>query len=204
MSQDPPMGTPPPPDDGGQPLPGGQPPQGGQPSPGGQPPPSQPSGGGPPPPGGTGAPALAGTAGLGQRILARILDWLIIFIPATILFVIIGIGTAFTGGFGLRGWLPGAILSLAYFGYFVYLESNQGATLGKKVLNLKVVTADGSNPTMEQSAKRNVWMLFGLVPVIGGLASLAAVIIIIVTISSDPNNRGYHDNFAETAVMTTA
>ncbi len=177
MSQDPPMGTPPP--DGG----GGQPPQGG---------------GGQPPQGGGSAPA--GTASLGVRIGARLLDWLIVYIPLFIIFLVVGVGAAF-GGFGVEGWISGAIFAVLWFGYFVWFESNQGATIGKKLLNLRVVTADGSNPTMEQAAKRNVWMLFGIVPFVGGLLSLAAVIIIIVTISSNPDNRGYHDNFAGTAVM---
>jgi uncharacterized RDD family membrane protein YckC len=78
-----------------------------------------------------------------------------------------------------------AIISLLWFGYFVWFESNSGATVGKKLLNLRVVVADGSNPSLETAAKRNVWMLFGLVPFVGGLLSLIAVIAIIVTISSN-------------------
>jgi hypothetical protein len=44
-------------------------------------------------------------------------------------------------------------------------------------------------------------MLFGIVPWIGGLLSLVAVIAIIITISSDQHSRGFHDTFAGTAVM---
>jgi uncharacterized RDD family membrane protein YckC len=98
-------------------------------------------------------------------------------------------------------WLTSAIISLLWFGYFVWFESNSGATVGKKLLNLRVVVADGSHPSMEAAAKRNVWMLFGLIPFVGGLLSLIAVIVIIVTISSNPDSRGKHDTFAGTAVM---
>jgi uncharacterized RDD family membrane protein YckC len=140
----------------------------------------------------------ASTAGLGVRIGARILDALLVGIPASIVLAIIGLGT---GGFGMDNWLSSAVISLLWFGYFVWFESNSGATLGKKLLNLRVVVADGSNPSLEEAAKRNVWMLFGLVPWVGGLISLVAVIVIIVTISSNTDSRGMHDTFAGTAVM---
>jgi uncharacterized RDD family membrane protein YckC len=147
------------------------------------------------PPGG-GVPAS--TAGLGVRIGARILDFLLVGVPALILLTLLGLGGT---GFGTDGWLGGAVLSLLWFGYFVWFESNRGATVGKQLLNLRVVVADGSHPSIEVAAKRNVWMLFGLIPFIGGLVSLIAVIVIIVTISSNPDSRGKHDEFAGTAVM---
>lgn len=106
------------------------------------------------------------------------------------------------GGFGLQGWIGNALFSLAWFGYYVYFESSTGATLGKKLLNIRVVAADGTPPSMEAAAKRNIWMLFGLVPIIGGIAGFIAVIVIAVTINSQPANRGKHDEFADTAVMS--
>jgi uncharacterized RDD family membrane protein YckC len=153
----------------------------------------------PPAAGSSPGPGFTGTAGLGARIGARLLDVLIVGIPASIVLSIFGIGTF--GGLDGDSWLGGAITSLLWFGYFVFLESNRGATLGKQILNLKVIEADGSYPSTESAAKRNVWMLFGLIPWLGGLLSLVAVIVIMVTISSDNHNRGYHDTFAGTAVM---
>jgi uncharacterized RDD family membrane protein YckC len=213
----PPAGQPP----AGQP-PAGQPPAGQPPAPSGgtapgygaTPPPdpnaAPPTGSGGPPPTGSGGPPPAGyggpppgapqvgmptaTAGLGARIGARILDVLIVGIPAgIILSIIFRLNTT--------GWIVSAVVSLLWFGYFVLMESNRGATIGKGLLNLRVVGADGQPPSIEQAAKRNVWMLFGLIPLIGGLISFIAVIAIIVTISTDAANRGYHDQFAETAVM---
>jgi uncharacterized RDD family membrane protein YckC len=145
----------------------------------------------------TGPPAS--TAGLGARFGARLLDVLIIGIPASIVFSLAGIGGL--GTFGMRGWISSAIVSVLWFGYYVYFESTTGATLGKKLLNLRVVAADGNPPSTEAAAKRNVWMLFGLVPILGDLASLVAVIVIAVTISSNEFNRGKHDEFAGTGVM---
>jgi hypothetical protein len=46
------------------------------------------------------------------------------------------------------------------------------------------------------SARRNAWMLLSMVPLLGGLAQLVVVIVIGVTINSDPFKRGWHDNFA--------
>ena len=153
-------------------------------------PPGNPNPGGGPPPGG-----FAGTASLGARIGARLLDVLLIAVPAAIVLWLVGIGR--DGG----GWIGSAVFSVLWFGYFVWFESNRGATIGKRLLNLRVVVADGSNPPVEATAKRNLWMLFGLVPIVGGLIWFVAVIVIIVTIASDDANRGFHDNFAGTAVM---
>ena len=156
----------------------------------------------PPPPQTPGGPygsVFSGTADLGPRIGARLLDILIVAIPASIVLGIIGLGVF--GGFGTGSWLGSAITSLLWFGYFVFFESNRGATIGKQLLNLKVIDANGAPPSFEVAARRNVWMLFGLIPWIGGLLSFIALIVIMVTISSDAHNRGYHDTFAGTAVM---
>lgn len=146
---------------------------------------------------------FAGTAGIGARIGARILDILFVGIPAAIILSLFGWLSVGGAGFGGGGasWLGNVIISLLWFGYFVYFESTRGMTLGKQLLNLRVITANGAPPSTEVAAKRNVWMLFGLVPWVGGLAEFVAVIVIIATISSDAHNRGYHDNLAGTAVM---
>lgn len=149
----------------------------------------------PPPPDAAGA---TGTAGLGARFGARLLDGLIVFIPASIVLGLAGVGM---GGLAMDSWLFNAVTSLLWFGYYVYFESTSGATLGKKLLNLRVVAADGTPPTTEAAAKRNIWMLFGLVPIIGGIAQFVAVIVIAVTISSGDANRGKHDEFAGTGVL---
>jgi uncharacterized RDD family membrane protein YckC len=205
------------PDAGGSQPPAGQPPApsgGTAPGYGATPPPdpnaAPPAGsggppvgyGGPPPAGYSGPPPAApqvgmptATAGLGARIGARLLDGLIVGLPASII-----LGLIFR--LDTTGWIVSAIVSLLWFGYFVLMESNQGATVGKRLLNLRVVGADGTPPSIEQAAKRNIWMLFGLIPTfLGGLISFVAVIAIIVTIATNEANRGVHDQFAETAVM---
>lgn len=149
-----------------------------------------PAGSGGTPPGGDGG-APTSYASLGARVGARVLDALIVGIPLGIILGLIGLGSI---GFGVVSGLVG-------FGYFVWLESSQGATVGKKILNMHVVGPGGSHPAVDVAAKRNVWMLLGIIPVVGGLLSLIAVIVIIVTISQSEENRGYHDTFAGTAVL---
>lgn len=159
---------------------------------------------GPPPAASSPAPdvGVSGTAGLGPRFGARLLDALIVFIPASLVLGLAGIGMGDgVGGLALDGWLFNAITSLLWFGYYVYFESTRGATLGKKLLNLRVVSADGSSPSTEAAAKRNIWMLFGIVPIVGGLAQFVALVVIAVTINSGPHNRGKHDEFAGTGVL---
>lgn len=131
------------------------------------------------------------SAGLGTRFVARLIDGIITGIVGFV------IGLALPGNSAILTGLVGATIAL---GYFVWLETSQGATPGKKVVNLKVVGASGGNPTVEESLKRNAWLAFQIVPILGPLASLAAVIAIAVTISTSDDNRGLHDTFAGTSV----
>lgn len=136
------------------------------------------------------------SAGLGARIGARLLDVLLIGIPASFVLALVGLADP-TGASPI-------IISLLWYGYFVLLESNRGATVGKSILGIRVVSTSGGTPEIAETAKRNVWMLLGLIPFVGGIAQLVAVIAIIVTISSAPDDRGWHDGFAGTSVLRAA
>jgi len=195
----PPTSTPPPMDTGSTPPP---------------PPPPASSGGAygtPPPPapaaGMGGAPAPAAGSGVGQpgnlldRFLGRLIDGLIIGVAAAIINVVLGI---ISDSWILTTALSAVITAVLYVGYFAYFESNRGQTIGKQVMKLRVFGPDGvSNPTMEQAVRRNIWLGFGILGVIpvlgaliGGLAELAAVILIAVNINSDPQRQHWFDKFA--------
>ncbi len=136
-----------------------------------------------------------------MRFLARVIDGLIIFIPLAIIFAVIP-------GLVIGGIVYNIVGALVMFGYYVWMESNQGATLAKQWLKLRVTGESGGNVTMEQSARRNWWLLIGIlggIPIIGLLASLAPLAIVIgiaVTISSDPSNQGFHDRMANAHVVS--
>lgn len=161
------------------------------------PPPPAASPSSPPPPAAPeAAPGVGATtsAGLGVRFGARLIDGIITGIVSFV------VGLAIPGDSMLIAGILGAIIAL---GYFVALETSNGATPGKQLLNLQVVGASGGNPTVEESLKRNIWLAFQVVPILGGLASLAAAIAIAVTISTNDENRGLHDQFAGTSVPKT-
>lgn len=161
--------------------------------------------GGPPPGPGTPRPGE-----LLDRFLARLIDGVGLgiiygFLAAIFSGMFLGDIDDSTGEYVVYYLFLSVITTLISLGYYAYFESNRGATIGKQLMKLKVVGPDGaSHPTMEQAIRRNIFMAFGLasiVPVvgslIGGLASLVAVIMIAVGINSDTVNRqAWHDKFA--------
>lgn len=191
---------------------GGTPPQTGDA--GGTPPPPNQGGSAPPPPPppppATGAAGATGTtagqaADLGPRLGARLIDAVILWIVSLIIVVPLVIGSIFNDvganaafGFGnsVGGWIASLVTTAIYVGYFAYLESSRGQTIGKQLLNLRVVGPGGGNPTMEQALKRNLWLAASIIPIVGGLIQLGLIIWIIVTISGGSDKRGVHDQFA--------
>lgn len=159
------------------------------PPPGGSPPP-------PPPPPGGGQPGLE-PVGTWPRFGAKVIDYLVLLIPIFIISLVVGgDGTGAVSATGGRQILASMITTLLAYGYFVYLESTRGQTVGKMALSYKVIGPDGGVPSTEVAAKRNAYLLLGLIPILGGIAQFVLVIVIAVTISSDSFKRGWHDNFA--------
>jgi uncharacterized RDD family membrane protein YckC len=149
-----------------------------------------------------------------DRFLARLIDSVLLgivgFIIDAILAAIFGVSA---GGLGVGGSYAyaaiaaviGTVINLGYFGY---LESNRGQTIGKMALKLHVQTMAGGLPTFEQACRRNIWLalpILGIIPfvggLIGGLAELVAVIMIAVGISNDPARRPWTDKYADTRVL---
>ncbi|GAA0577644.1 hypothetical protein GCM10010172_73030 [Paractinoplanes ferrugineus] len=204
----------------GHPAPPPQPPYGApQPPPYGNTPPSY---GTPPPSYGTppgagyqqapygqqmgGAPGMPGTGvgqpgGLADRFLARFIDGLIVGVVSVIISFVLAL---VSDSWILTGLVSSLVTAALYLGYFGYLESSRGQTIGKQVMKLKVFGPDRvSNPTMEQAIRRNIYMGFGvlrIIPFVGGILSflggVAAVILIVVNINSDPQRQHWFDKFA--------
>lgn len=201
--QPPPYGQQQPPSYGEQPGYGGQPPAYGQ-SPYGQ----QPSG---QQPYGQQKPADPAAGSLLDRFLARLIDFVVLGIIQVVIGLVLGaILISNRGEVGQSGSIAFNIVSaivstVIIVGYFTYLESSNGATLGKRVMKLRVVGSDGtSNPTMEQAFRRNIWLLAGILAILGGFGSLlgglieiVAIVTIAVGISGDSVRRqAWHDKFA--------
>lgn len=148
-----------------------------------------------------------------DRFVARLLDGIILAVVGGLVVGTVIIGAIFQGsvgalGFGGSSWLASAVSAVLtaalYLAYFGFLESSRGQTLGKMVMKLETQGPDGGRPTLEQALRRNAFMalgVLGVIPIIGGLlgglASLAAAIIIAVGINNDvAGRRGWHDQFA--------
>jgi uncharacterized RDD family membrane protein YckC len=158
------------------------------------------------------APSGVGQPGeLGVRFVARLIDGIIVGIVVAILnaIIVVGLFGLSGGGYGFSmgaSWAAGAISSIIsaglYLGYFTFMESRNGQTVGKMIFKLQTQGPDGAKPTTEQSVRRNLWValgILGVIPflgIIGSLLELAAVIAIAVTISNSPTRQGWHDNFA--------
>ncbi|MEV4940089.1 RDD family protein [Streptomyces zaomyceticus] len=234
--QPPPEGPPPSEPPPGGPPPGGPPPGG--PPPGGPPPgnpygptggsPYGPSGGSPygndmpppPPPYGGygagygGADPLSGMPPLaesGKRIIARIIDWLIIAIPLAIIgipFKIYSRATEDGNDFGdtvnsLNGGSQlvfQLITIVAFVAYDTVMVAKNGQTLGKKWMKLRVAMLnDGSTPPMSQSLLRAVvlWL-----PALICCACLWPLLLLILILVDKPYKQGLHDKAAKTVVVS--
>ena len=94
-------------------------------------------------------------AGIGRRMAALVIDTLIIAL------VVVPVGYAIqrlledltNGGVG---WLSASsVAMLLYLGYFIVLEGRSGATIGKRLLSMRVRRLHGGECTMRESLIRN-------------------------------------------------
>ncbi len=166
-----------------------------------------PYGGAPGSPYGSGTPGAGVPAEVLPRFLARLIDGLLLAAISFVMGLVLGGGAVLGGASAGTSYAVSALISLLGvaigFGYFGYLDSSQGGTLGKKALSLRVVGAGGGNPSFTESVKRNVFLaigILGLVPFLGLVTlplSLVAYITIAVGISQDTDRRqAWHDRFA--------
>ncbi|WP_433398176.1 RDD family protein [Streptomyces sp. CA-146814] len=213
---------PPPPSDG-QPPTGGQPPYGeppygeppyGEPPYGSAPPPPPP----PPPPndpygsgGGFGAPdPLAGMPPLaepGKRILARLIDLLIISIPLYLISLPWGGaidvdgdgGDGFDAAYSGHQFLWSLIGLVVYVAYDTYFTHKDGRTLGKRLLKLRVAMLnDGRVPDTGAALMRAVVLW---APALLCCPCLWWLINIVLMFTDKPYRQGLQDKAAKTVVV---
>ena len=110
------------------------------------------------------------------RLIAIIIDWIAVYVVLGIIALVITIPTLLVGGGALLAIILGplaALWGIVFVLYFTVTESVWGASLGKRLLNLKVTSKTGSNPTFGEAFVRNIskiyWLLL-LLDVIVGLA----------------------------------
>jgi uncharacterized RDD family membrane protein YckC len=126
---------------------------------------------------------------LAPRFFARLIDGIVVNIVVFVLSM-----------FFFRDYwffVTGLFSGVLMFGYFVLLEVTQGASLGKRLLGLRVLGTGGRlKPGVSQSAIRNSFTLLAAVPYVGSLLALVAYVVIAVTINASPCKQGKHDELA--------
>jgi uncharacterized RDD family membrane protein YckC len=153
--------------------------------------------------------AGASYGGFWIRLVARIVDGIIIGIPLSVIFgvfVVLAGGIASTAtnttdqnaqaavGLGLVGaWL--LIVILAGIGtvvYFVYFWGTSGSTLGMRIFKLRIVDADTGAP---------IGMARAIVRYLMSIVNSLACYIGWIWVAFDPRKQGWHDKVANSIVL---
>lgn len=116
-------------------------------------------------------------AGLGERIAARCIDLAIFLVIAIITLVVMGAVSAATSGTGAMVVLFIFIAIFAFYDLICEITMD-GQTLGKKVLKIKVISIDGTQPTFGQYIFRWLFRVidFGF-PFGWGVVALVSVVV---------------------------
>jgi uncharacterized RDD family membrane protein YckC len=126
--------------------------------------------------------------GVGMRFLALLIDGIILGIIGAVLGVIFRLTLGTSAGTTVASSI-GSIIGIVYF---FWLEATQGATLGKRMLGLRIVKIDGSPIGWSESIIRN------LLRIIDGLFVYLVGAILIWT---SPQRQRLGDRVAKTVVV---
>lgn len=167
-------------------------------------------------------------ASFGERLLAYVIDALILAFPVSMLVATAWI--AFNPGFEARltetmaggglDALPELIAAEAgpilvssllmapvWFCYVYFTLRGWSATIGMRALRLKVITGSGTRVTSRSAVKRalvfGVVELASVIPVVGPLITVA-FLVDCLSMSWDPQRRTWHDRWANTTVVKLA
>ena len=157
---------------------------------------------------------LAGTAsniaGSGARIVARLIDIVLAIIVSLICAAVIGGGqaTTFSTEYSFRAAIAGLIGGLLYIAYELYMTSNGGQTVGKKVMSTKIVPEAGGEVDITIAATRFspyiASVVAGILPIIGPLVGFVVFLVGLasfVMIFTDSRNQAVWDKLAKTLVV---
>ena len=134
-------------------------------------------------------------AGFGQRVLAYIIDGLLVSMSYGIVSAIPSLLYSLDPGLdevaAVFLCLGQLILFPLFFWYYVFFPARSGQTLGKRIMGIKIVSADGDSPGVGRCLVRLIgYWISGLILYIGFLMPLW-----------DEENRALHDMIAGTRVI---
>ncbi len=135
-------------------------------------------------------------AGLGSRMLATVVDYLVIAALGVLCWVAAIAIVLFSGGVlagvGLAAGIVGVFL--LWYGYFTWTEWRwNGQTVGKRLLDLRVIDERGFAIDLFQSVIRNLLRVVDMMPFFYGVGGVAAL--------SNPRQKRLGDSAAGTVVV---
>ncbi len=125
-----------------------------------------------------------------RRLVAALIDWIILVVITWLLSILLFPILFIFAGFGLIGGFFAGLIAIAYF---TFLEGTKGSSIGKHLLNLKVVPTSG-RMDFTKALIRNVSKIHWLILLIDWFAGLFT--------DGDPRQR-YLDRIANTTVVRT-
>lgn len=132
----------------------------------------------------TGAVATTEKIGFWVRVVAFIIDAIILAIVSSILTSIVFAGDQ-TRGSGLN-----TLVGLAYTLYF-WSSYGHGQTVGNRVMKIRVVKTDGTELSLVEAFIRYI----------GLIVSFVCLFIGVIWVAFDANKQGWHDKIAKTYVV---
>jgi uncharacterized RDD family membrane protein YckC len=160
-----------------------------------------------------------------NRIIAYIIDVIILAIIGFVVAIVVGgvfggVMTTSTSGTDVNvgAFAVVALINLAVgAAYFVWLWSTQRATVGMRLLGLQVGD-EGDGRTISTAQAFNRWLIIGIPSILSQFAGYVSaglgfvlslvgfiwLIALLVSIAQSPTKQGYHDRFAKTIMVKAA
>jgi uncharacterized RDD family membrane protein YckC len=144
-----------------------------------------------------GLPALVLLAPMWRRVIAQLLDQLIVVVPVAIVALSLGVGSVDELADNAFALNVGVVVSA--FLYEFVMIGRWGRTVGKFAMDTRVVRVDTAGPILWYSSaiRALVPLAAGVIPGIGSAASM----IVYVTAFFDRRRQGWHDRAAGTIVV---
>ncbi len=143
-----------------------------------------------------------------SRLGARIIDFFILIIPLVVVGAVIGGGLYGLGGDGgvsfTASFISGIVTTAIAVAYEYYFLAKDGATPGKKALNIKVVKEDGTELGQDGAMKRLILSALGAIPILGSLIGIIVFLGTVVMIFTDSRRQVPADKVAKSIVIRTS
>ena len=137
-------------------------------------------------------------AAMWRRVLAQLLDQLLIVIPVVIVALVAGVRSA--DDLADKQFVINLAVVLSAFTYDFVMIGRWGRTVGKFALGTKVVRIDTGGPVLWSSSaiRALIPLAAGVIPSVGSALSL----VVYATAFWHPRRQGFHDRAAGTIVIS--